>query len=287
MHCDWTFLVRASAVVVPGALLMALHAASAATPQATPDTPAGLEKLSRRRIFFGHQSVGANLLEGMGRLMSRGGPAPQVREVREPTAAVAPGTLAHAMLGHNEQPESKLADFERYMDGGMAAQTDVALLKFCYIDFNVHTDARALFARYRATLDGLKARHPQVTFVHVTVPLTTVQSGAKAWLKELMGRSVWGVGENVTREAFNALMRQTYAGKEPLFDLATLESTRPDGTPETYTLNGRAYPAMVAAYSNDGGHLNEVGQARLATAFIDFLAALPPATRTSPAQAVP
>jgi hypothetical protein len=272
MHFDWTFLVRMSALVLPAILLMTLHgAAHAATPSAS--APAGMEeKLSRQRIFFGHQSVGGNILDGVKQL----GAGPRVVEVKAPTDTVEPGTLAHARVGENTKPESKLADFERLMDGGLAKQADVAFFKFCYIDFSATTDTRALFEQYRATLDALKARHPDTTFVHVTVPLTTVQRGAKAWLKELLGRPVWGVAENVQRETFNQLLRQTYGGgKAPLFDLAMLESTTAEGTPETYELNGQSWPAMVPAYSDDGAHLNSAGQARIAREFLGFLSTLP------------
>ncbi|WP_164002441.1 hypothetical protein [Pyxidicoccus caerfyrddinensis] len=270
MHFDWTFLVRMSALVLPAIVLMALHGvASAATPPAS--SSGGLETLAQRRIFFGHQSVGGNILDGVKQVAS----APRVVEVKDPSQPVAPGTIAHAMVGENMKPESKIADFARLMDAGLAKGADVAFFKFCYIDFNGTTDTRALFEKYRATMEGLKARHPGTTFVHVTVPLTTVQRGAKAWLKELLGKPVWGISENVQRENFNQLLRKTYGGKEPLFDLAALESTAADGTPETYELNGQPWPAMVPAYSDDGGHLNAAGQARMAKEFLAFLSALP------------
>jgi len=286
MDSRCTIFIRVGALVLQGVLFLAVHAANAMEPTTSEETRAGLEKLTRRRVFFGHQSVGGNILDGVRQLSTQGSPAPRIVEVSDPSTPLAPGTLAHTMVGHNEQPETKIAHFEKLMDGGMARGADVAFFKFCYIDFNSTTDAKALFEKYRATLIGLKARHPGVTFVHATVPLTTVQRGAKAWLKELMGRPAWGVGENVTREAFNALLRQTYTDKEPLFDLAALESTRSDGTPETYELNGRLYPAMVPEYSDDGGHLNAVGQARLASAFVTFLATLPQSSQVA-AQAGP
>lgn len=276
------FPARLGALLLPGALLMALPQSAAATAEVKPDaTVAGLERLTHRRVFFGHQSVGGNILDGV-----RGLPnakAPAIVEVKDANATIAPGTLAHAFVGQNEQPETKIAHFEQLLDGGVAKQVDVALMKFCYIDFTSSTDAKALFEKYRATLAGLKSRHPGVTFVHVTAPLTTVQRGAKAWFNELRGRAVFGVGENVSREAFNALMRQTYGGKEPLFDLAALESTQADGTRETYEVNGRAYPAMVPAWSDDGGHLNAQGQARVASALVTFLAALPEAPASAKA----
>ncbi|WP_338867128.1 hypothetical protein [Myxococcus stipitatus] len=283
MHFDWSFLVRLSVLVLPAMLLMALHGTAAHA--AAPGSGAPLERLSSRRIFFGHQSVGGNLLDGVQRLPASS-QAPRVVEVKSPTEAVAPGTLAHAMVGQNEKPESKIADFERMMDAGLAKSTDVAFFKFCYIDFNGATDSRALFEKYRASMEGLKARHPGTTFVHVTAPLTTVQRGAKAWLKELLGRPVWGIAENVQRETFNELMRQAYGGKEPLFDLARLESTAPDGKRETYELNGQTWPAMVPGYSDDGGHLNATGQERLAKELMNFLANLPAPAVQPPIPAV-
>ncbi|MFB1479655.1 hypothetical protein [Corallococcus sp. RDP092CA] len=279
------FPARFGALLLPGALLMALPQSAAASAPVKPDVAlASLERLTHRRVFFGHQSVGGNILDGV-RDLSPSAKAPAIVEVKDASAELAQGTLAHAFVGQNEQPETKLAHFERLLDGGVAKQVDVALMKFCYIDFTSTTDAKALFEKYRATLAGLKSRHPGVTFVHVTAPLTTVQRGAKAWFNELRGRPVFGVGENVSREAFNALMRQTYGGKEPLFDLAALESTRADGTRETYEVNGRAYPAMVPDYSDDGGHLNARGQARVASALVAFLAALPDTRREAPAAA--
>lgn len=283
MHFDWTFLVRVSVLALPAMLLMALHGAVAQA--SAPSAP--LEKLSSRRIFFGHQSVGGNILDGVKALPhSAQGVVPRVVEVQTPTESLAPGTLAHAMVGQNEKPESKIADFERLMDAGLARSTDVAFFKFCYIDINGATDTRALFEKYRVAMEGLKARHPGTTFVHVTAPLTTVQRGAKAWLKELLGRPVWGVAENVQRETFNELMRKTYAGKEPLFDLARLESTAPDGSRETYELNGQTWPAMVPGYSDDGGHLNAAAQTRLATELLNFLASLPAPVVQPPIPAV-
>ncbi|WP_163865811.1 hypothetical protein [Myxococcus eversor] len=283
MHFDWTFLVRVSALVLPAMLLMVLHGATAKAAE----TSAPLEKLASRRIFFGHQSVGGNLLDGVKQIpASSQGLAPRIVEVKNPTESLAPGTLAHALVGQNEKPESKIADFERMMDAGLAKSTDVAFFKFCYIDFNGATDSRALFEKYRVSLEGLKARHPGTTFVHVTAPLTTVQRGAKAWLKELLGRPVWGIAENVRREMFNELMRKAYGGKEPLFDLARLESTAPDGTRETYELNGQTWPAMVPGYSDDGGHLNATAQARLAKELLNFLASLPAPAVQPPIPAV-
>ena len=75
----------------------------------------------------------------------------------------------------------------------------------------------------------LKTAYPHVTFVHVTVPLTITQAGVKAWVKSAIGKPVFGVQENAVRNRYNELIRDEYRGHEPLFDLASWESTGPDG----------------------------------------------------------
>jgi hypothetical protein len=70
------------------------------------------------------------------------------------------------------------------------------------------------------------------------------------------------------REQFNALVRQTYGGTEAVFDLAKVESTRPDGSAETF--NG--VRALVASYSSDDGHLNATGADVVAKALVIYLA---------------
>ena len=111
--------------------------------------------------------------------------------------------------------------------------------------------------------------------MHVTVPLTVVPQGAAAWLKRaVMQKAPWGAKENEARHRFNTLLRTRLAG-QPLFDLAALESRRADGTAQTYAHQGQQLPALVAEYSDDGQHLNSVGQRRVAEALLTFLARLP------------
>jgi len=148
-------------------------------------------------------------------------------------------------------------------------------MKLCYVDFRADTDARQIFERYRAAIDGLRARNPGTTFVHVTAPLTTVQAGPKAMAKRLLGRAPGGVEENARREEFNALLRTTYGGREPIFDLAALESTLADGTRQTVEWKGKAVPVLAGAYTDDGGHLNEAGRLRAARELARVLAQVP------------
>ena len=234
---------------------------------------ADLERVAHRRIFFGHQSVGGNLLEGVRQLAASAGTG--LRIAGAPNAgAVPPATLGHALVAENGDPLRKLQSFEQAMGTGPAG-VDIALMKFCYVDFGPETDAAALFARYRSTVDALQARNPGTTFVHVTTPLTDVQRGPKALLKRLLGRAPYGALENLRREEYNALLRRTYGGKEPVFDLARIESTAPDGTVVTVAWQGRTAPAMTPEYTDDGGHLNAVGRLRAARELVSVLAAVP------------
>jgi len=234
---------------------------------------ADLEHISQLRIFFGHQSVGINLLDGIKQLSSTAGTPVRIVEVNTANA-VQPATIGHAFIAENGNPLLKLNNFEQAM-GLHHTGLDVALVKFCFIDFNSGTDAKELFARYRTSLDTLRARNPGTVFVHVTVPLTTVGSGIKIRIKQLLGSAPPGTAENLRREEYNALLRQTYKGKEPIFDLAHFESTAPNGTPEEVKFIGRAVPVMLPEYSDDGGHLNASANLRAALELVSVLAAIP------------
>jgi hypothetical protein len=231
---------------------------------------ADLETLAHERIYFAHQSVGANILAGVSELAREAGVP--IRIVQAPNAAaIAPGTFGHFFVPENGAPLRKLANFEAAL--GRGSGVDIALIKFCYVDIDASTDAKALFARYQATLAELRAANPHTTFVHVTLPLTTVQTGPKALVKRLLGRAPYGTIENVRREQYNTLLRRAYAGREPVFDIARLESTAPDGTVVTVRWDGAVVPAMASAYTDDGGHLNEVGRVRAARELVRVLTA--------------
>jgi hypothetical protein len=263
------------APALPALATLAALAASGA--RASDDTllRAELLAVARLSIFFGHQSVGMNLLDGVSRIAAREGIQLQFKDVTA-SPAVARGTLSHAFVPENGNPEMKLRSFSGHLAALSATPPDVALVKFCYVDFDAGTDAAVLFARYRETLADLRVRNPGVTFVHVTAPLTTVQGGFKAFLKRLTGGIPYGVAENARRDDFNQLLRQAYQGREPIFDLAAAESTRADGSRETVDWKGRPVPALVADLASDDGHLNEAGQERAARAFLAALAAARP-----------
>jgi len=210
----------------------------------------------RPRVFFGHQSVGQDVLGGVSRLAASGASVPEVVDAR---------------IGANEEPLAKIADFDARVRDGLGERVDVAMMKLCYIDVTAGTDVRALFDAYRTTLSALERDHPAVSFVHVTVPLTTEQGRLTRLRSRLTGNDRFGPAENVQRERLNALFRAEYAG-DRLFDLAAVESTRPDGTRVSGRHEGADYFALHDGYAADLGHLNEPGAEVAATAWLAAVA---------------
>jgi hypothetical protein len=241
-------------------------------------TTANLTAVARTRVFFGHQSVGMNVLNAVpGVYADHGVSAPPIEQGRTQPGANG-GFIAHKFIGENGERLLKLEDFDRTIRGGMGRQVDVALMKFCWGDIWSDTDVDALFARYRDTMAALERDFPNVTFIHVTVPLTTepgtthVFTELKTRLKTLLGgRDLFDQRANVARERLNALIRGEYAGRH-LFDLAAIESTKPDGTRVAGRYDNQGYFALYDGYASDIGHLNAVGAKIAATAFLEAIA---------------
>jgi hypothetical protein len=234
---------------------------SPTTPTPTPTIPVtpvtdvatAFQTLATKAIYFGHQSVGFNIMEGVQTLLtSVGATAPRIQSTSSPNAMSA-GVFAHASNGSNGDPMGKTAAFSGTIQGGVGSRVHIAFFKFCYVDFSSSTDVAAVFADYQSRMTALEAAYPNVRFVHVTAPLQTGSNSA-----------------NVVRERYNELVRHAYSATSPLFDLAKVEATKADGSEETY--NG--VRALVAAYSSDGGHLNATGEEVVAKALILYLATL-------------
>ncbi len=232
--------------------------AEVAMPVDTPPTAAQWQAFAARRVVFAHQSVGRNILGGVAGLAGAAGVDLPVTETRD--GAAAPG-IAHFAVGKNGDPLGKIRDFAAVMDGPAAGNADVALLKLCYIDFAGAADPAVVAAAYCDTLSHLQQRHPGTVFAAVTAPLTTVQSGPKAAIKRLLGRSPDGVAENARREAFNAVLRERFGPAGLLFDVAAIE--------------GGGTDCLNPALTSDGGHLNDAGARFVAQRFVAFVAGTP------------
>ncbi|MGP3535747.1 hypothetical protein ACTU3I_13195 [Microbacterium sp. RD1] len=222
-------------------------------------TAAELDALGERRVFFAHQSVGGNVLGGLAEV------ADEERIVATTVpGAVSAGTIAHASVGVNGDPQSKVDEFTAILDAGMADAVDVAVLKLCYTDITGASDPDAVFELYSEALEAVASRHPDVSVIAATVPLTTQRdlvSTVKTWL----GRDD-GLGDehNAARDRFNQLVRQEYAATGRLFDIAAVEtaSAAPAAGP----------PSLHPAFAADSGHLNAAGARAAAVEFARVVA---------------
>ena len=232
---------------------------------------AAWDKLAGKRIFFGHQSVGYNIVEGVEALSKE---YPSIRltiiETRDPSRFDAPG-FAHARVGRNGDPGSKCDSFEQYMDLGLGSRADIAFFKFCFVDINREADVEKVFESYKATVRRVKTKYPGLTLVHVTVPITSTEYTLTVRLKSFMERILGREDENVARGELNERIRKEFGGTDPVFDLAAIESTSPVGESIGFTYHGKKYPCMYPGYTTDGGHLNGAGKRVVAVGMLTTL----------------
>ena len=232
-------------------------------------------RLSRKKIFFGHQSVGYNIIDGIKDIMQE---HPEIKLNIVETNKAADfdhPVFAHATVGTNTRPLSKITAFEQIMSDGIGDKVDIAFFKFCYIDIMDDSDPRAIFDKYADTLAQLKARYPHVQFLHVTAPVRSTPRQTKRKLKHLakalLGRPTT-LHRNAKRQQYNALLRKSYAGSEPLFDLAGAECVNPQGFMLYALKNGQQVFFMAPQYTYDSGHLNRLGRKKVAEQLLITLA---------------
>ena len=230
-------------------------------------------RLERSRIFFAHQSVGENVVEGVAALQ-RDSRASSLHVVDLTAAESAPGGFfAHARLGENGYPKGKTDAFVSALEGGLGRHTDMAFQKYCFVDIDAQTNVQQLFDYYRGAMNRVRQEFPHLRLVHVTAPLVHVQSGPRAVVKRLIGRAPDHYEDNMARERFNTLMRSEYRGREPVFDLAAIEASRPGERPTPLRFHDSDVFELLPDYAAaDGAHLNEIAQKRIATELLVFLA---------------
>ena len=240
---------------------------AAATAQETMLTEQQIQVLVNEKVFFGHQSVGDNIVDGIRDVMAADARLKlNIVESRNPESVPGPA-FVETHIGQNTNPQSKNADFLATVNQGFQG---IALFKYCYIDIGETTDVQQMFNSYRAMVEKIHKEHPAVRIVHITVPLMSDDTSAKTWLKGMLGRNTVQ-DDNFKRNRFNALLRRTYE-KEPIFDLAEVESTRGDGSRSYGKKGNEIVYTLAPEYTTDGGHLNQTGRQIAAQRLLEVLA---------------
>jgi hypothetical protein len=198
------------------------------------------DALKQRKVFFGHQSVGQNLVDG-------------ARMIGFPFARVTSGAelaatpWGEAKIDKNRAPLEKISSFHTFLtDKGMGA-VDVAGFKFCWIDFNANSNVDDLLAKYDAEVKLAKEKFPALRILHITPPLTTNEPKL-----------------NAIRWQFGRALVARYKNDGLVLDLAEVVSTTADGG----VCERGGSPRMCTAWALDRGHLNAVGSQRAARAFV-------------------
>jgi len=238
-------------------------------------TPQDLSALGDKTIYFGHQSVGTNIMDGVEDLLKEHKKLPLKIIETSDAGAIEEGHFAHSKVGKNHDPDSKFNEFEEFMNNGIGKKVDVAFLKLCYVDIHTKTDLEKTFEKYKQSYNRIKQKYPDTTFVHLTVPVTADYSGVKGVVKEAKNVAKELLGkpnkyDNSVKTKYNELIRKEYAGKEPLFDIAKVESTYPNGERRLVKNN----ESLVPQYTDDGNHLDAQGRKIVAEELLLFLSKL-------------
>jgi hypothetical protein len=232
-------------------------------------------KLAEKKIFFGHQSVGYNIIDGIKDIISeRDYIKLNIAEAREPAAFDRP-VFAHSQVGMNTKPFSKIKRFEEIMDSGAGSKVDIAFFKFCYVDIMRDSDPKEIFDGYRDSIKGLKERYPETQFLHVTVPIRSAPKGIKRNLKQSVKLLIGKPGffeDNMMRRSYNELLKDAYSKTEALFDLALIESVNTGGFRCHAIKGAEKVQVMAPEYTEDGGHLNGPGRRKAAEQLLIILA---------------
>ncbi len=230
-----------------------------------------LAEIREARIFFGHQSVGANLIVGIDEICDQF-KLPGINFIKpDATGNQDKGFFAYTKIGENNNPQSKCHEFERLLRNELSGSVDIAILKLCYADIDRETNVDEVFRFYKEIIDGLAEDFPSKQILAATLPLRQNHQGMSIFLRELAGRPNKSKLDNFRRNEFNRRLYEYYPPGR-LLDFATWESTKADSKREFYTMNGQKCFSLFEGYTDDGGHLNKSGRRAIAVEFIRKLA---------------
>jgi hypothetical protein len=185
-------------------------------------------------------------------------------------ATVTGPAFVHFFPGQNRDYASKNAALLRLLESRTRAHRPIVVLKYSHVDINSPADSATMFGAYRDTVDAIQFEHPDVSVVHTTIPLTTVEPALTWRAKQLLGRPTWREAA-VARHRYNELVRAEFSASEPIFDLAKVESLQPDGMLAGFNAGGCLIETLAPGDTHDGGNLNVRCQRAAAEALLDVL----------------
>jgi len=225
--------------------------------------------IAERTVYFGHQSIGNAVVAGVEALTRQHVLPLRVVQTWDPAAVTGPA-FVHFLAGQNRDYASKNAALLRLLESRARAQRPVVVLKYCFVDLYCPTDAPTMFEAYCDTVEAIQFEHPDVTVVHATIPLTTVEGALKSGAMQFAGRPTRR-GAAIARHRYNELVRAEFADTEPIFDLARVEATQLDGTRAGFAAGGCMIETLASQNTDDGSHLNPRCRLAAAETLLDVL----------------
>lgn len=223
-----------------------------------------LYTLKGKKVYFAHQSVGNNIVQGLSSLIEK---SEDIKFIKIVTLEDYLKDnyehndsffyFIHSRIGQNGHPDIKLNDFLQKCDS--LPDIDAAFIKLCYADVRHETDVQVLYKNYVETLSQLQKKHQQAKFIYFTVPYTTKEGYFKGTLKKVMGKH----DNNIARNKLNTLIRQT--NNIDIFDIGFYESHLESDNTELE----KEY--LLKEYTYDNGHLNPPAAERISWYLIDYI----------------
>ncbi|SHI14758.1 hypothetical protein [Desulfofustis glycolicus] len=269
-----SYMVFFVSIIVTSILMITQLVGNIAIAEATQrEHPMELSNLLAKRIFFGHQSVGENIISGIKLYDEK--LAATIFPMNEKNIYIPNTGIIHKRIGQNNYPKKKIDDFVKVIRDDLEGSVDIAFIKLCYVDITKDTDIQSVFDYYKKNFDKLAKDFPSTVFVHLTVPLTSLKETWKTKLKKILGKDdIWEYANNIKRNQYNKMVMDEYQHTAPFFNLAKIEATSKSGELISFSHKGEQYLAMAKEWTSDGGHLNESGSLQVARELLLYLNSL-------------
>ena len=190
-----------------------------------------IRNISNTNIFFGHRSVGDNIIEGIKKAALQNNVDSIAIFNMQSFEKFPEKYFVHSYIGSNGDPKSKIEDFKKVVFQLAPQNLNIAFMKLCFVDIKSNTNLNNVFNHYVATIESLKSRYPNLIIIHFTVPLTSKRTLVMAIKDFIKGRPNTSLMDNVARNKYNQFLLAKYPANE-IFNLAKIESTYPNGKRE-------------------------------------------------------
>jgi lysophospholipase L1-like esterase len=227
-----------------------------------------LKVINRKNIYFGHRSLGENIIEGLKKVNSDHGENNLIINELKDNTTFDGNYFVHSNIGHNGDPQSKFEEFTKIVNYLANKNLDIAMMKLCFVDITRNTDIDYVFKSYVTMIDSIKNKYPDLTIIHFTVPLKSKSSWIDNLKDKIKDRNNNDLQDNLARNRYNERLLSKYS-IEDIFDLAGIESTYPNGERESIFVDGKPCYFLIKDYSEDGGHLNVKGKQLVAEKIIN------------------